>query len=53
MKIQPSGEKWSLSLYGKNLTDARYRLVGLTVGPLAIIAVAPTRSIGLDIGYSF
>jgi iron complex outermembrane receptor protein len=53
VKMQPEGARWSMALSGKNLGDKRYRLAGLSAPGIAVVAVAPTRSVGLDFDYRF
>ena len=48
VRWKPQSERWSLGLYGRNLTDEEYFTQKLDFGVFALAAVGPPREYGVD-----
>jgi iron complex outermembrane receptor protein len=53
VRVQPPGQKWNLTLWGKNLTDELYSQLGLPFLGDLVEVWGPPRTYGVDFTYPF
>jgi iron complex outermembrane receptor protein len=53
IRWKPQSERWSLGIYGRNLSDEEYFTQKLDFGVFALAAVGPPREYGVDFTYNW